>query len=354
MAIKYIDENISTFIEAVKSTNEPKVFIYFSDHGESVYTGRGHDSSRIQIDMLTVPLIIYINEGAKRLLNLNIDTQKMYKLDYIPYLISDIVGIDIGKYKNNGVVMIRNTTDGKTHINLKSINNRSWIFNQYVNSKNPKSKYSCLHRVNNLGKLNQGRLAFECLEFDVVVTESGNVYVDHDLPSDSNLEASFIINNTKKNNLSIWIDAKNIDTPANCYALSKIINENKNKNEREILVEFPSNSIDNLDELKECIEQLQNKVNYISYYVPTAELLSCQSGNESNCIALIKKLSYINRSKKFNSYSFDYRGVDFMISQKKLSSNMLYHSWGIKNISDTRLSHITMGIVNSSKMLNQN
>ena len=61
-AIKYIDQSLEktvncTFAKA-KLNNRPAVFIYFSDHGESPASGRGHDSARLTYEMLHVPFII--------------------------------------------------------------------------------------------------------------------------------------------------------------------------------------------------------------------------------------------------------------------------------------------------------
>lgn len=64
-AIRYIDYILEATIKQIKNTKKPIMFIYFSDHGESVYTGRGHDSSRFTHEMIRVPLVIYFNDAAK-------------------------------------------------------------------------------------------------------------------------------------------------------------------------------------------------------------------------------------------------------------------------------------------------
>jgi glucan phosphoethanolaminetransferase (alkaline phosphatase superfamily) len=64
-AIKYIDFTISKSIEVVKNLKEPTIFIYFSDHGEAVFAGLGHDSSRFLLEMANVPLLIYFNDAAR-------------------------------------------------------------------------------------------------------------------------------------------------------------------------------------------------------------------------------------------------------------------------------------------------
>ena len=64
-AMNYITDNIVFTLEEISNLNEPFIFIYTSDHGESPLTGRGHDSSRFIWEMSSVPFLIYFNEQAK-------------------------------------------------------------------------------------------------------------------------------------------------------------------------------------------------------------------------------------------------------------------------------------------------
>lgn len=64
-AIRYVDHSVSRAIERVKASPKPQVLAYFSDHGESVFTRRGHDSSRFKHEMVRVPFLLYFNDAAK-------------------------------------------------------------------------------------------------------------------------------------------------------------------------------------------------------------------------------------------------------------------------------------------------
>ena len=264
-AIKYIDSNLMKFIHAINNNDSAKALVYFSDHGESVYTGTGHDSSRFQLDMVAVPLFVYLNDSAVKILksnNVNFDEKdSLLTLDYVPYLISKLLGLGAGEYSSPRYILVRDTLYGKKSIDLTSSDTEDWLYNQYLNSSNPLSNHSCLHRTNNLGKLNQGLLSFDCLEFDVVVNTDGVAYVDHDYPADSKLRMDIILEAANKNKKSVWIDAKNINTPENCSIVAK----NIDKGDGEVLVEFPSSSLENLDLLDQCFTELNQSVNYISY-----------------------------------------------------------------------------------------
>ncbi len=353
-AIKYIDSNLMAFIEAMQKNDSAKALVYFSDHGESVYTGTGHDSSRFQLDMAAVPLFVFLNSSALKVIkSKNTSFEKkdtLLTLDYIPYLIAKILGINIGSYEGPKHIMVRDTLNGQESINMASDQTNNWLYNHYVNSLSPLSNHSCLNQTNNLGKLTQGLLSFECLEFDVVVNDDGKVYVDHDYPADSKLLMDVVIQSANKNKKSIWIGAKNINTLKNCLTLSESIDSG----DGEILVEFPSASLENLDELKSCVQLLKQKVEYLSYYIPTNELLSCQDGNQSSCEKLTLKIKAAWESGYFNSFSFDFRGVDFMISIKSDYPHITYSSWGIKDFKNPKLTHLNMAAMSSEEMLNQN
>lgn len=353
-AIKYIDSNIMKFINAINNNNSAKALLYFSDHGESVYTGNGHDSSRFQLDMVAVPLLVYLNDSAVKILksnNISFDEKdSLLTLDYVPYLISKILGVDAGEYSGSRYILVRDTLFGRKSIDLTSSDTEDWLYNQYLNSTNPLSNHSCLHRTNNLGKLNQGRLSFDCFEFDVVVNTNGAAYVDHDYPAESKLTMDILIEAANKNKKSVWIDAKNINTSENCLIVAK----NIDKGDGEVLVEFPSSSSESIDELYQCFTELNKSVDYISYYVPTRELLDCQNGSQIACKNLILKLRKIKDSGYFNSFSFDFKGIDFMTSIKPELKRMNYHGWGIKDIKNPKLIHLNMAIISSETMLNQN
>ena len=59
-AISYNFETIRNIILQINN-DVPTIFIYLSDHGESVYTGNGHDSSRFVHEMIRIPFLIYYN-----------------------------------------------------------------------------------------------------------------------------------------------------------------------------------------------------------------------------------------------------------------------------------------------------
>lgn len=64
-AIRYVDHSVARTIARVARSARPTVLVYFADHGESVFTQRGHDSARFRHEMVRIPFLLYFNEPAR-------------------------------------------------------------------------------------------------------------------------------------------------------------------------------------------------------------------------------------------------------------------------------------------------
>lgn len=64
-AIRYVDHSLERAIAHVRSAAQPCIFVYFADHGDAVYAGRGHDSARFKHEMARVPMLLYFNDAAR-------------------------------------------------------------------------------------------------------------------------------------------------------------------------------------------------------------------------------------------------------------------------------------------------
>jgi len=65
-ALRYVDFSVARMIERVRDAARPAVLVYFADHGDEVFSNRGHDSARFRHEMLRVPFVVYFNEAARR------------------------------------------------------------------------------------------------------------------------------------------------------------------------------------------------------------------------------------------------------------------------------------------------
>ncbi|GEA52426.1 hypothetical protein VIN01S_32300 [Vibrio inusitatus NBRC 102082] len=357
-AIKYIDNNIERVIESVKKSKVPKVVIYFSDHGESVYTGSGHDSSRFKFEMIKVPFLIFANDSY--LEEYNIDSLDNFilqskDLSIIPYLILKILGIVINQDHQDDIIFVRKQENDISYIDLSSTNNEYWLLNHYIRNKISLDQEACLHRSNTIARLVRGRLAFNCLELDVVI-ENNSLLVRHDKRegnedtlTKNELTLNKLIDMKIMSNKFIWIDGKNIDHIKNCTLM---LDELRGV-DFDYLIEFPSQSISKLDTLHNCIIKFREIARYTSYYIPTELLLNCNRGSVSSCNQLQLIIETVGNLNLFDSISFDYRGYDAIDKIiQELEIDLYLHVWNVENLNDSNLNNVKLKIINSNRMDN--
>lgn len=65
-AVRYVDHSVTRTLARFEQSARPTVFVYFSDHGDAVYAGLGHDSARFRHEMARVPFLIHFNEAARQ------------------------------------------------------------------------------------------------------------------------------------------------------------------------------------------------------------------------------------------------------------------------------------------------
>ncbi len=138
-AMRYADFTVSQVIDRIKNLKKPTVLIMLSDHGESVYTARGHDSARFTHEMARIPFIIYFNDAAinkypdlyHRYRKLS-ETKEIATLAQLSSVIADISGVrfsngsDSTKYLTPLIgepcmhppIIVREVKSGLTYVNL--------------------------------------------------------------------------------------------------------------------------------------------------------------------------------------------------------------------------------------------
>ena len=137
-AIRYVDYSLDQTIEHVRQVARPLVLVYFSDHGDAVYLGMGHDSARFRHEMARVPFLIYFNDAARRE---NPGLYDKYRqlarqkesatLAQLAATLMDLMGVKLQSAAGNAAIvtpvigektvlppiMVRDTADGTTFVN---------------------------------------------------------------------------------------------------------------------------------------------------------------------------------------------------------------------------------------------
>ena len=137
-AIHYVDYSLDLVIGRVGQVARPLVLVYFSDHGDAVYPGIGHDSARFRHEMARVPFLVYFNDAARKE---NAALYEKYRqlarqketstLAQLPATLMDLLGVKLEDTARNAVVatpvigektvlppiLVRDTADGTTFVN---------------------------------------------------------------------------------------------------------------------------------------------------------------------------------------------------------------------------------------------
>ena len=359
-AISYIDRNVSHAIENIKFRSKPSVMIYFSDHGDAVYAGRGHDSSKFIDEMSTVPMVMYFNEAYQKKYPETFDQYKNASLIAHTKLLDQVTPtiLDILRISSNSLMDVptlaslskhprpyiikRETVSGESRIDLDydkaaRFPNAQFIggtpeptYISVINEKFGQNNNICYHRSNTFAKALRAAATTSCLEFDLFVDgDDLNVYHPPTTATGFRIEHVFSIAQERKN--SLWIDSKNLDDPQACNKLASYLESNHTR-VGQIFVEFPAEASGRLSELRSCGRRLRSVNARTSYYVSMHLLVLCAENPTNNAVAckeLDDNVQKAMASGIFSDLSFDFLGYSAM-KRIKGARKFKWNTWAIK------------------------
>lgn len=359
-SLTYVDRNLSHAIDIIKNRKNAAAFIYFSDHGEAVYTKRGHESSQYIDEMTSVPLIIYFNKSYRKKFPAIFDKyQKASKSDRIMLLdqltptILDILSIDKkpktivptfseNRPHPNPFIMIRKTISGNSqigvlydkHLGFPNINfiggSADATYISIIRSAVNTDNTICYHRSNTYAKALRGAAVADCLEFDLVVGKS-NLNIYHPPEKATGFQLHHIFDIAEPRKTSLWIDAKNIYDEGACGVVADYL-ENNHKRVGQIFVEFPSRFNFNPIQIKSCTQRLRSFGARTSYYVPTDLVVPCANSPDNEidvCRQLKDNIQSALNAGVFSDLSFDFAGYPAMIKIPRANA-LGWNTWAIK------------------------
>lgn len=359
MAMTYIDRNVEAVMRSIQKRDKPAVVMFFSDHGESPYTNRGHEPSQFIDEMTTVPFVLYFNAAYRAKYPVmfagyqaEAHSNNIKFLDQIVPTVLDILSIE-SKYPlsvpsmrqaiphNNPVIMERETLRGASSLDFRYDEKKGFVNYKFsggtpeptlisiINDRFKEENAICYHRSDSVAKALRAASVAGCIEFDLVVNgEKLSIYHPPATATGFELEHIFAIASSRKNKL--WIDSKNLNEPAACQKLLKYLEKNRRR-VGEILVEFPENSVHNINELNSCAMNLRKLEVRTSYYVPTHLLLPCAKDlvlNNADCSSLNAILQQAIKSGIFTDLSFDFLGYSAM-QKIKGADKLAWNTWAV-------------------------
>lgn len=359
-AITYIDRNVARAIENIKNRTKPSALIYFSDHGDAVYTKRGHESSKFIDEMSTIPMVLYFND-AYRTKYPDVFTQYQIAardtrtriLDQVSSTVLDVLHIkselpmDIPTLASNikhprPYIMQRNTLSGDSRINLEydealgfskvmffgGIPEPTYV--SIINERFGRENSICYHRADSFSKALRAASIADCLEFDLVV-EGDALFVHHPPATATGFSIDHIFGIAQARKNKLWIDAKNLDDLKACQKLTSYLEVNHDR-VGQILVEFPWSASLKLAELDTCGKNLKSIGIRTSYYIPTQLLIPCVEDSVKNagaCSELELNVQKAMASGIFSDLSFDFLGYP-IVKQIKGTERFKWNTWAVR------------------------
>ncbi|MEM7213590.1 MAG: sulfatase-like hydrolase/transferase, partial [Pseudomonadota bacterium] len=355
-AMRYVSENIASVIRQIATSDVPTLFFYFADHGESPYTGTGHDSSRHRYEHVRVPMIFYVNDALNEIdpsirdmLTKNADGEWMLS-DLGPSLL-DLYGIRNDTARHHSIfaaakdrdvrsVMARTLLSGSSgSVEIVSRDSDLPFLNDQRNSGDFRGEldllrenkrmldrsgaHACLHRANSIAKAIRGAFAVQCIEADVVLGNGeAPPQIHHPPARATGFDLGTLLRIATSYSSHLWLDVKDL-TDANCSILEGELAKIDTTAIGNLLVEFPTN-ININPRLQACAERLRTLGAEISYYLPRL----CSSG-EGDCGNQLADVRERLGSGIFTGVSFDRKSLN-VVRSEPLFRKFRWHTWGYR------------------------
>jgi glucan phosphoethanolaminetransferase (alkaline phosphatase superfamily) len=374
-AMRYIDHNINLVIEKLNQLEKPTVFIYFSDHGESVYTARGHESSRFTHEMARVPLLIFFNASARQQYPLLFkqykqlaETNTLTTLAQIPATVIDLLGGQtaesrlvlpkvIGTKQNSYIspIVVRSTSSGDTYVNT----NNADVLDMRERTTAPASNVAdeptrifvarqtnlldksslCYSGVDTLAMTLRGAMVSDCLQLNIVLNAKRELSLRVSNKSVSGMGVEAAVEIAYRNKLALWLQVSELDQPGFCQQLLTLVQPTLVSG-RAVLVSLNSETLlTNLNTMN-CLRTLKQNGVFTAYSLPHSLLLACANTPAppdalklDTCPQLTEKIELLKHSNLFTDLSFDVEGLRVV----KQLNNTQYFRWNITHVEPRKL-----------------
>lgn len=354
-ALAYIAGNLDVVMKEMWKATEPMVLVYFSDHGEDVLDGTGHDSGSATFRKIEVPLVVFFNQAAGRQYRHALDAARAnkgipYSLAWISDSLLDIAGL---AYKRDLLSIFRGldqTPDRYSSLRIehgkrfviavdgdRDAQGVAFLTNIDLYAKRrlirsfPRGWQDriCSHRADSWMKFNEAAQVFPCLEIDLVVDAAGGqVYVFHPPKPNSYLSLKDLVSSQPRSWSKLWLDTKNLDR-SNAEFYLQYLNQLFEPGQRPgILIETSLGRSDDA-RLRGMLANFRNSGYGLSYYLPTKDGIRCsQSAKADGCSEFADRVLVTISNLPYSSLSFDVQ-AKFLAEAIERRHNIQLNTWDV-------------------------
>jgi len=347
-AVRYVAENIKHVIDWISLNNDPVILVYFSDHGEDVFSGKGHESSKFTHKMAQVPLLVHFNDQARNeyhdlYTTLENNRNSPVHLENMFDLILDLFGVELKDYSvaERSVASLSFRAKGRFILDrgvggyvsfdrIPSAVARSLdLADPYVEQKRqlkslPPSVQArlCAHRNNSLLKFMEAASIFNCLEMDIIISESlRSPMVQHDADDPTGLPLDVLLSLPSARSKRIWLDVKNLSDTNVVFLLESL--KRFNRSAADTLVEVAASTAGS-----SAVARLSEAGYSVSYYLPTKLGIKCSAANATEECAKFAATVEKDLRSDFASISFDFK-ARALVKTLKIPSNVSMSTWNL-------------------------
>jgi glucan phosphoethanolaminetransferase (alkaline phosphatase superfamily) len=341
-ALSYVADNIDKVMRQMQLINRPAVLIYFSDHGEDVLDGTGHDSSRPSFRKIEIPFVVFFNDAAKGAYESKLNAafankDKRYGTTWLSDSIIDIAGISYDKRRILSIFRpldavpdrfsslrfyqgrqyaIAVDGEGSRRDGINTTKIELYEKEQLIRSMPVEQQGRiCAHRADSLIKFSDASRAFLCSEVDLVIDpQQQEVYVYHPPMKNAGLTLETLLSLQPAHSTGIWLDVKNAHGPTLEYLLEYLNQRIPQDKRRSTLIEVSLGETES-NSLRDILLKIRRDGYGLSYYLPTDMGVKCSDHPQKDgCSELKKSTEDILQGAPYSSLSFDIRAKKFATS----------------------------------------
>jgi len=338
-SIAYTDDVISKLIGLLKAKSTVSGLLYFSDHGEDVFNGLGHNSAAFTYEMTKAPVVTwlsdsYVDNFPNKVNALSSNSEKLYSNDFIYDSLLGIIGINTEHYSASKDVSSKRyellsevsyTLHGKKKFSDSDGYRRDSSID-YLGTANQMTRV-IPHRVNTVGKVHQIlRSGYNSFELDVVFRSSGFFEIGHGEQALTGQRLDDFLERLEGRKLEkLWLDVKNFKGSDSDSVLSRL----RYLDEK---YDLKSAIIFETSEVSSGVAIISKAGFHTSYYLPTGKIKKLLKANEEEALGILSRdiLKQVEQ-QELSAVSFDsrlYPFVDQYLSGQ-LDSNVVYHTWDL-------------------------